>query len=54
MQSQNDQIDRFKKAARDAKADEADDVLDRIMDKLNLTRKPSAKEPENKGTEDGS
>ena len=34
------QIDRFKDAARDVGADESDDALDRIMGKLDLTKKP--------------
>lgn len=37
--SPSDQSDRFKDAARNLGADEADDALDRIMGKLDLTRK---------------
>ena len=34
------QSDRFKEAAREVEADLSDDVLDRIMRKLDLTKKP--------------
>lgn len=40
-----DQADRFREAACEVGADEADDALDRIMDKLDLRKKP---EPEKK------
>jgi hypothetical protein len=41
------QIGRFHQTARDLGADESDDALDRIMGKLDLTKKP---EPEPKPT----
>ena len=34
------QIDRFKDAAKALGADQSDDALDRIMGKLDLTKKP--------------
>jgi hypothetical protein len=34
------QCDAFKEAARELEADESDDALDRIMGKLDLTKKP--------------
>jgi len=37
------QSDRFKEAARELDADESDDALDRIMGKLDLTKKPEPK-----------
>lgn len=37
------QLDRFKKAAREVGADESDDALDKIMRKLDLTKKPDEK-----------
>ena len=40
--SKLEQLDRFKEAARIAEADESDDALDRIMGKLDLTKKPEA------------
>ena len=39
-----EQIDRFKKAARDAEADTSDDALDKIMRKLDLKKKPEPKD----------
>jgi hypothetical protein len=39
------QVDEFKRVARDLGADESDEALDRIMGKLDLTKKP---EPEKK------
>jgi len=33
------QLDRFKQAAREVEADEADDALDRVMRKMDLTKK---------------
>ena len=38
------QSDRFKQAAREVEADESDDALDRIMRKLDLTKKPDEKD----------
>ena len=37
------QLERFRESAREIGADESDDALDRIMGKLDLTKKP---EPE--------
>ena len=34
------QLDRFREAAREVGADEADDALDRVMGRLDLTKKP--------------
>ena len=39
----SDQSERFKKAAREVEADESADALDRIMGKLDLTKKPEHK-----------
>lgn len=39
----NDQIDRFREAAREVEADTSDDALDKIMRKLDLTKKPDGK-----------
>lgn len=36
----HDQVGRFRKAARDLGADESGDALDRVMGKLDLTKKP--------------
>ena len=41
-----DQLDRFKEAARKVEADESDDALDKIMRKLDLTKKPDEKDGE--------
>jgi hypothetical protein len=38
--SLSDQADRFRQAAREVRADESDDALDRIMGKLDLRKKP--------------
>lgn len=46
-EDQKQQLDRFKDAAREVEADQSEDALDRIMDKLDLTKKP---EPETKPT----
>ena len=43
MNPKTDQLDRFREAAREIGADEADDALDRIMGKLDLTKKPEHK-----------
>jgi hypothetical protein len=40
--SNNDQINRFKDAAREVDADQSDDALDRIMGKLDLKKKSDA------------
>lgn len=42
------QIDRFKQAAREVEADESDDALDKVMLKLDLTKKPDEKAPDKK------
>lgn len=39
-QKQN-QIDRFKEAAREVEADESYDALDKVMRELDLTKKPN-------------
>lgn len=36
------QLDRFKEAAREVEADESNDALDKIMRKLDLTKRPDA------------
>ena len=38
MESKDQQLEAFKKAARELDADESDDALDRIMGKLDLRR----------------
>lgn len=38
------QSERFKEAAREVEADEADDALDKVMHKLDLTKKPDEKD----------
>jgi len=43
MKPSTGQLDRFREAARDLGADESDDALDRIMGKLDLTKKPEPK-----------
>lgn len=48
MQKTQSQSDRFKEAAREAGADESLDALDRIMGKLDLTRKPDPKPDDKK------
>ncbi|NBE08118.1 hypothetical protein [Paragemmobacter ruber] len=47
MSGKQSQSDRFKQAARELGVDEADDALDRVMGKLDLKRKPEAKEQKN-------
>ncbi len=44
MTDNKTQLDRFKETARSIGADESDDALDKIMGKLDLTRKPEADE----------
>ena len=39
------QLDRFKEAAREVEADQSDDALDRIVGRLDLTKKPETKPP---------
>lgn len=41
------QLERFKEAAREVEADESDDALDKIMRKLDLTKKPDEKDDKN-------
>ena len=38
------QLDRFKEAAKDVGADTSDDALDKIMDRLDLKKKPEAED----------
>ena len=38
------QLDRFREAARDVNADESDDALDWIIEKLDLRKKPEPKD----------
>jgi hypothetical protein len=40
--SLSDQADRFRQAAREVRADESDDALDRVMGKLDLKKKPES------------
>jgi len=44
MPTNEEQIDRFKQVARDVEADESDDALDKIMRKMDLTKKPDKKD----------
>lgn len=47
MNSDKDQANRFREAAREVGADESDDTLDRVMAKLDLKKKPDpAKKPD--------
>ena len=50
MNSDAKQLDRFKQAAREVGADESDDALDKVMRKLDLTKKPDAEKDEDDGT----
>lgn len=43
----SEQLDRFKEAAKDVGADTSDDALDKIMDKLDLTKKQEADDSKN-------
>ena len=43
MKPATTQLDRFKETCRDLGADQSDDALDRIMGKLDLTKKPEHK-----------
>jgi len=43
-----DQAERFKEAAREARADESDDALDRIMGKLDMKKKLEPEKPAKK------
>lgn len=45
------QIDRFKEAACKAEADQSDDALDKVMRKLDLTKKPDDKPKKGKANE---
>lgn len=40
----NEQLERFKEAAEGVGADTSDDALDKVMDKLDLKKKPEADE----------
>ncbi len=42
--SKQKQMEKFKEAAREVGADESDDALDKIMRKLDLTKKPDEKD----------
>jgi len=42
MSPKKTQLERFKEAAREVEADESVDALDKIMGKLDLTKKPDA------------
>jgi hypothetical protein len=42
MRKEPTQPDRFREAARQVGADESDDALDKVMRKLDLTKKPEA------------
>ena len=44
MKPSTGQSDRFKETARELDADESDDALDRVMSKLDLTKKPEPKD----------
>lgn len=44
MSHDKSQLNRFKEAARELGADESDDALDKIMGKLDLTKKPDEKD----------
>lgn len=39
------QVEAFRQAAREVEADESDDALDKVMRKIDLTKKPEADEP---------
>ncbi len=41
--AEKSQSERFREAARDVGADESDDALDKVMRKLDLTKKPDEK-----------
>jgi hypothetical protein len=45
VNTKESQLDRFRETAREVGADESDDALDRVMGRLDLTKKP---EPEPK------
>ena len=42
MPKKDDQAERFRHTAREVGADESDDALDKILRKLDLTKKPEA------------
>lgn len=46
MEKEPTQLDRFRESARELGADESPDALDRIMGKLDLTKKPGKSEKE--------
>ena len=48
-EARKDQLDRFKEAAREVEADESDDALDKVMRKLDLTKKPDGKDSKKDG-----
>jgi hypothetical protein len=49
MKEREQQLDRFREAAREVGADESDDALDRIMGKLDLKKKPESEKTVSKG-----
>jgi hypothetical protein len=52
MNDDKTQLDRFKEAAREVGADESDDALDKIMRKLDLTKKPDGEKKPAGGKDD--
>jgi hypothetical protein len=42
--TKTDQLKKFKDAAKEVGADTSDDALDKIMDKLDLKKKPEAED----------
>lgn len=44
MTDEENQLERFKEAAKELGADTSDDALDKILGKLDLKRKPEADE----------
>ena len=51
--NEKEQIERFKRAAREVEADESSDALERVMDRLDLTRKPEPKAGQDQEAKDG-
>lgn len=47
-ETEKPQLERFKEAARDVEAETSDDALDRIMGRLDLTKKPEPEKPAKK------
>lgn len=44
QKKQEIQLERFKEAAKQVQADESDDALDKVFDKLDLKREPEKQE----------